>query len=637
MCGICGIFGHKANQDDVARMCRHMVHRGPDDEGFYTEARKVALGIRRLEIIDRVSGHQPIPNEDKTVWTVLNGEIYNFKSLRADLEKKGHRFYSSSDTECLVHLYEEYHRSMLTRLRGMFAFAIWDTKRQALFLARDRLGIKPLYYKDTGPELIFASELGAMVAAGLSERRVEPEAVHHYLSFRAVPPPLTMYRGLRNLPPGHALWKTEKGTEIYPYWDITPLEEAGPAPADSRERLLELVEESVRIRLVSDRPLGTFLSGGIDSTMITAMARRHAGDRLKTFALGFSEGGKAYDELPYARLAAEYLDTDHQEFILSGDQLRKDLPDILRHMDQPTGDALQQFYLYKMTAREVTVALSGTGGDELFGGYNWFNLIMKMEAFEGIWDRLPRHIRAFLEKRLSGPGGPDGRGFRSRFSRFLSCRSSFLKKYCLFKSMIHDEYKPGLYASDFLGRVRASEASESLVAQMILDRAGDPTFEKIAYLQLKTDLPDILLKDADHMSMAHGLEVRLPLIDQRLVRFAASLPPGQKIGRRDNKAILREAARGIVPAKIARRPKMGFIFPMDIWAGTVLRDVIASVFTREAVEKRGYFRYEPVRALYDRFLSGRERFFRVWNLAALELWHRVHIDGRGPDLEGLIE
>jgi asparagine synthase (glutamine-hydrolysing) len=290
-----------------------------------------------------------------------------------------------------------------------------------------------------------------------------------------------------------------------------------------------------------------------------------------------------------------------------------------------------------MTAREVTVALSGTGGDELFGGYNWFNLIMKLEKMERVWACLPRSVRAFLEKRLKQPGDHGDRGFRARFNRFLSCRSSFLKKYCLFKSMIHDENKPGLYSPAFFNRVRSSAASESLVAQLILDRAEDPTFEKIAYLQLKTDLPDILLKDADHMSMAHGLEIRLPLLDQRLVRLAAAMPPGLKIGRGDNKAILREAARDLVPGKIIRRPKMGFIFPMDIWAHTVLRDVIASVFTRDAIERRGYFRYEPVRRLYDRFLEGRERFFRVWNLAALELWHRVHIDGRGPDLDGLIK
>jgi len=631
MCGICGIIGQQASRDAVQKMCRHMVHRGPDDEGFY-EGENIALGIRRLEVIDRLSGHQPIPNEDQTVWTVLNGEIYNYRTLRADLERRGHRFYSSSDTECLVHLYEEYHRSMLTRLRGMFAFAIWDEKRQALFIARDRLGIKPLYYKEDGQNLIFASELGAIIEAGLSERAVAPEAVHHYLSFRSVPSPLTMYRGIQNLPPGHALWKTGRQTEIYPYWDITPLEDVDQGSIDDLEKFRHILEESVKIRLVSDRPLGAFLSGGIDSTTITALARRHTGSRLKTFALGFAEGGKAYDELPFARLASRHLDTEHHEFILSGDEIRKDLPAILHHMDQPTGDALQQFYLYKMTAGEVTVALSGTGGDELFGGYNWFDAILKMEFYERIWNQLPGTVKALLEKRLGREDNYTARGFRARFSRFLACRSSFLKKYCLFKSMISDKYKPGLYAEDFYNRVRAEASSESLVDRLISNRSEEETFEKIAYLQLKTDLPDILLKDADVMSMAHGLEVRLPLLDQRLVRYAATMPPALKIGRGDNKAILRDAVQGIVPREIIRRPKMGFIFPMDIWAQTTLQDIIASCFTRESVEKRGYFRYEAVRKLYDDFQQGRERFFRVWNLAALELWHRVHIDRCGPDI-----
>ena len=636
MCGICGIFGKKANEQSLREMCRNMVHRGPDDEGFFFEE-NLALGIRRLKVIDPVTGNQPIANEDRTVWTVLNGEIYNFKELRAELEGKGHRFTTSSDTECLVHLYEEYHRGMLTRLRGMYAFAIWDSAKKALFLARDRLGIKPLFYTENGGSLIFASELRAIVEAGLSPREVEPEAVHHYLSFRAVPPPLTMYRGVFNLPPGHAIWKSQETSEMYSYWDITPLDEGGRDRDGYLERFQHLLEESVRMRLVSDVPLGTFLSGGIDSTTVTALARRHFTGRLKTFSLGFAEGGKAYDELAYARMASEQLDTDHHEFILSGDTLREDLPMIFLHMDQPTGDALQQFYLYKMTSREVTVALSGTGGDELLGGYDWFDLILKMETYDKIWNAIPAKVRDFLSKNLKLSDPYPGHGFRARFTRFLACHQSFLKKYCLYKSMIRDAEKAGLYTDDFEGQIREASTSEFLVERMIGSRAGEESFEKIAYLQLKTDLPDILLKDADSMSMAHGLEVRLPLLDQRLVRFAASMPSALKIGRGGNKAILKKAVRDLVPARIIKRPKMGFIFPMDIWARGVLQDIIASVFTRESVERRGYFRFDPINRMYQNFLSGRERFFRIWTIAALELWHRMHIDRCSRDVDGLMQ
>ncbi len=647
MCGICGVvsegFSPAERREAVERMCAAMVHRGPDDAGIH-ESGPACIGMRRLSIIDvSAQGRQPMANEDESLWVVLNGEIYNFQALRAGLEGRGHAFRSRTDTEVILHLYEEAGAACCDRLRGMFGFALWDERRGELLLARDRLGIKPLYYAEVPGGWAFASELGALAASGLAAAEIDAAALDHYLSFGYVPPPRSILGAVRVLPPGHRARVRPEGFSIERWWDFPGPGERPCPEAEIPERLRGVLEESIRLHRISDVPLGVFLSGGMDSTAVAGLMARLVDEPVRTFSVGFEDAPEGFDETDYARETARSIGAEHTEVVTSGAALREELPRMIRHLDQPSYDGVNS-YLVSKAAREggVTVALSGLGGDEVFGGYGTFDLIPRWGRAARVWGRVPRVLRRALGRAL-GAGGANGApptSERGRKAGRMPWVDSPEGLYALARLTLWPSEAAALYSADSRARLEEASASSSssfpsapsgdaLALLRSLSPAGARPWEMVSRLEMQTYMGWRLLRDTDAMSMAHSLEVRVPLIDHEVVEFVCGLPAGWEKRWGHPKRLLAAALPDILPERIVSRPKQGFAFPLEKWMKGPLREVVEDALSPASVKRRGLFSAEGVENLYAGFLRGECEYPVIWQLVVLELWLRETMDHSG--------
>jgi asparagine synthase (glutamine-hydrolysing) len=645
MCGICGAAWTKAGlalaADSLQAMMDRLTHRGPDDAGTHRDGH-AALGFRRLSIIDVVGGHQPLCNENGTVWTVFNGEIYNFPALRRRLEAKGHMLRSQGDTEVLVHLYEDEGPRMFRLLRGMFALAIWDAPSRTLVLARDRMGQKPLVYHHDDGRLVFASELKALMALPEADlpRRLDPVALDHYLSYGYVPHPRTVLAGVCKLPPAHyAVWR-DGALAIERYWHPDwNVEHEQPFQEDV-EKLRATLGDAVREQMISDVPLGAFLSGGIDSTIIVGLMQRNSSKPVKTFAIGFPD--PSYDESRYAEIAAQHLGTEHHTFIVEP-KAWETLPALSWQFDEPFADssALPTWYVSRETRRSVTVALTGDAGDELFGGYDRYRALALTELFHHLPDG-PRRVLGGTMVRVL-PRSARSKSRLRRLERLLeNINEPAEARYQGWMTTFDEAARLALYSDDQLD-VLASAASK--VADT---SAADPSvFLAMAFgaaarrdrvtramvADLLTYLPCDLLVKVDLASMAHSLECRGPFLDHRVVELAVAMPLDWKIrlpsGR--SKIVLKHAFSDLLPPAIKARPKMGFGVPISRWLRGELKNELQGVLLDPICLNRGLFRPEVIRDLIDEHVTGRrEHSFRLWALLMLELWFRRHLDAPSP-------
>ena len=642
MCGICGAAWTDERRalsgEHLASMMERIVHRGPDDAGTYRDLH-AALGFRRLAIVDLEGGHQPLSNEDGSVWTVFNGEIYNFPALRQRLEARGHTLRSKGDTEVLVHLYEDEGTGMFALLRGMFALAIWDAPRQTLLLARDRLGQKPLLYRHDGLRLVFASELKALLALpeGDFPRRVDPLAIDQYLTFGYVPAPRTILEGTSKLPPGHfAVWR-EGALRIESYWNPDWNLERKRSIEDDVLELRSTLSDAVREQMIADVPLGAFLSGGIDSTIIVGLMQRASNRPVKTFAIGFPD--PAYDETRYAALAAKHLGTEHQVFIVEP-KAWETLPALAWQFDEPFADssALPTWHVARETRRAVTVALTGDAGDELFGGYDRYRALALTELFH----RLPATTRKWIGGTMTRVLPRSGRAktrLRALERLFENINDPADARYLGWLTTFDESGRMVLYSDPQLDRLASTAALSpdqgATDPATLITRACAAANRRDKVTQamigdLLTYLPGDLLVKVDLASMAHSLECRAPFLDHRVVELAAAMPLDRKLRFRPgrSKVVLKRAFADLLPPPIRTRPKMGFGVPVGRWFRTELEQELREILLDRSTLDRGLFRAETVRNLIAEHRDGRrEHGHRLWALLMLELWFRQHLDG----------
>jgi asparagine synthase (glutamine-hydrolysing) len=625
MCGIAGFVESEATgasgderAETLERMCRVIRHRGPDDQGTLV-ADGVALGMRRLSIIDLAGGHQPMSGENGAVTIVFNGEIYNYRELQPELEARGHVFRTSSDTETIVHAYEERGAACVENLRGMFAFAVWDARERELFIARDRVGKKPLFYTLTPRgTFVFGSELKSLLEHPEVEREIDPEALDAYLAFGYVPDPLSILRGIHKLPPGHHLTFKGGRVRVERYWDFEYEITEQWSEEEYVEELRALLDESVRLRLIADVPLGAFLSGGVDSSAVVGLMARNTSRPVKTFSIGFRED--SYDELHYARLTAKAFGTDHYEFVVTPEVCRV-VDELAWHLDEPFADssAIPTYAVSKLAREHVTVALSGDGGDELFAGYTRYAIERKRANFA----RVPRLVRQGLMRPLSRrlPHGAWGRNYLHNVS--LDPVSRYLDSISFMAGLD----KLALYTEDFRARLNGADAPAALFREHAARvRTGDP-LDTLLYLDSKTYLPGDILTKVDRMSMAVSLEARVPLLDHKLIEFVTRIPASLKMKGLETKHIFKRAVRGLVPDEILDRPKQGFGLPIQKWINQELREYIRDILFSQRARERGYFKQSYVELLYDEHDRGRrDNTGHLWTLFMLELWHRTFAD-----------
>ena len=649
MCGICGEidFNKGVAAEPIQRMCRLMAHRGPDDEGIlfvkgnqYFEMKdcstflpeekgfEVALGHRRLSIIDLSSaGHQPMCNEDGRVWIVFNGEIYNFQEIREILVKKGHYFKSRSDTEVILHAYEEWGVECLNQFRGMFAFAIWDSNLQRLFIARDRLGKKPLVYFHHNGHFAFASELKALLQLPNIERKVSDIAIHHYLTYQYIPSPDTIFEGIKKLPPAHYLLYDRKGDlKIERYWKLNfnSSHYASTDPQELSERLRKGLEESVKLRLISDVPLGAFLSGGVDSSLIVGIMAKLSGSPVKTFSIGFEE--KEFDELPYARLVSERFGTEHHEFIVKPDAIEI-LPKLVWHYNEPFADssAIPTYYVANMTKDFVKVVLTGDAGDENFAGYPRYLRSRWVASFKKVpeklrKDLLPNLIRAFSvlhwrERTLN------------RLADFVERLSSNEpENYLELIKYFNSKEKEDIYAEEFSKKLKPIDSVDYLISKY-QEVETDDLIDKLLYVDINSYLPEDLLVKVDIATMANSLEARVPFLDHKFMELAAGIPSQLKLRGRESKFILKKAFEDLLPDPILKRRKMGFGVPLSRWFRKELREYTREMLLDAKTLNRGYFRREGVERLLNEHIELRyDHSTRIWALLVLEMWFRIFVD-----------
>jgi asparagine synthase (glutamine-hydrolysing) len=626
VCGIAGKidFSGPVDADIVLRMCGSIRHRGPDSQGTFVKG-GVGLGTQRLAIIDVAGGDQPISNEDGSVVLVQNGEIYNYLELRDQLTRRGHRFTTDCDTEVLVHLYEEHGEAMVHRLRGMFAFVLWDERRRQLFCARDRVGKKPLFWARTGPRFWFASELAALLEDPALDRELDYRALASYLTLEYVPHPLSAFAAIRKLPPACTLTVSEQGERIDRYWSLDYSSKlAGVPSAELEERLWAELREATRIRLMSEVPLGVFLSGGLDSSAIVAAMAQESAQPVKTFSIGFSD--KSYDELAYARRVAEHFATEHHEFRVEPDALAI-LPKLVRHFGEPFADpaAVPTFYLAELARRHVTVALNGDGGDESFAGYQ------RYVAAPSRLDRVPRSIRR-VAPLIAGvlPDGAHPSSFRTRVKRLSEIVGmSFATRYATRIGAFDATRRERLFTPEFAAAVNGARPEAFVEEAWGSAPAGNPV-DRLLATDVATYLPDDLLVKVDIASMACSLEARSPFLDHHLMEFAASLPPEQKLERGATKVILKRALRRVIPPEILDRPKQGFSVPLAQWFRNELRDLPTEILLDPRAIDRGYFRRDEVEDIIREHRDGiANHSRRLWVLLQFELWHREVVEPAG--------
>jgi asparagine synthase (glutamine-hydrolysing) len=631
MCGVYGILdlGQRRSPDNaLARMAEVTVHRGPDDEGRYADGPFV-MGMRRLSIIDLNSGHQPISNEDGNVWVVCNGEIYNFRELRADLQRKGHRFQTGSDTEVIVHLYEEYGDQLVRHLDGMFGFALWDVRKRHLLIARDPLGIKPMYLKREPGRVLFASELKAILRALDSTPAFDSVALREYLSLGYVPAPLSIFAGIEKLEAGSLLRVDlcSGASAIERYWH--PRTHARRTESDWVDAVRAQLEASVAAQMVSDVPLGAFLSGGIDSSSVVAMMAKHSAQPVRTYSIGFeAEGaGALYNELPYARRVADLFGTDHKEIIVRPDVAAL-LPKLLWHMDEPVADSafITTYLVSEFARQDVKVILSGVGGDELFGGYRRY--------LGGYYDRFMAWVPRSVTERFLVPLAkrlPSDR--HSAVLNVMRYAKSFILSQGLDAETRYKTYV-GVFSDSGLDdlMVESHRPRTSALARAFSEAASSDDLATLMEVDLLTQLPDDLLLLTDRMTMASSIECRVPLIDQALVDLALDMPTQLKIKGRDLKHVLKRAMADVLPDDILYRSKRGFGAPMGAWLKQSLAGMTDSLLSKEVVARRGVFRYQAVEGLIDAHRRNQEDHTdHLQALTNLEIFSRVFVDGRSVD------
>ena len=621
MCGIAGIVRWNdapVFEHEIRSMCDLMVHRGPDDHGVYV-APGVGIGMRRLSIIGLDTGHQPMSNEDGTVWVVFNGEIYNYASLRHDLEQRGHVFKTTSDTECLVHLYEDHGKNLVEHLRGMFAFAIWDGPRRQLLLGRDRLGIKPLYYTESKHGLVFASELKPVLNCHGVDRSLDWDAVGHLLTFLTTPSATSIVAGIRKLEPACvAVARAGEPLRIERYWDVTFQPDEDATEAEHIERLRELLQESVALHQVSDVPVGAFLSGGIDSSAVVATLASQHPEPVKTFSIGFEEAG--FDELTYARDVAARFGTDHYDLVVRPDVVAI-VEDLTWYLDEPFGDtsAIPTYMVSKLAAAHVKVVLTGDGGDEVFAGYDRY----LVEERERSFDALPRPLR-----RAAGAVGawlPDGtRG--KRFLQHLALDGA--RRYVDASAMFRANDLRRLLHRDAYRMVANHDAADAATRSMT--DYGDDWLSAVQRWDLGAYLPQDILTKVDRMTMAHSIEARPPLIDHRIVEFAARVPARLRLRNGSTKHLFKQAMRGVLPDHIIDRPKHGFAVPLAHWLRTDLAAFARDILLSPTAQQRGLFNVPQVERLLQLNARGRNLDLQLWTILSLELWCRRFLD-RSPN------
>jgi asparagine synthase (glutamine-hydrolysing) len=626
VCGITGIVsgrGDSVDAADVHRMCQTIVHRGPDDEGVYAQG-PAGLGMRRLSIIDLAGGKQPIHNEDRTVWVVFNGEIYNFPELRRELESRGHEFYTHSDTEVIVHLYEEMGADCIAKLRGMFAIALYDEKRHALLLARDRLGKKPLHYAEHNGRLLFGSEIKTILAVAPELAEINPEGLLQYFYFGYVPDPLTAFQKIHKLPPGCLLEYSGGKIDVRQYWDVPAY---GTQTAGSEEECLQELErrlaEAVRIRLISDVPLGALLSGGVDSSIVVALMARASAGPVKTFSIGFRN--EQFNEAKYARIVAERFGTDHHELIVDAD-IEQTLNYLSGMLEEPFGDSsmLPTYHVCHMARKYVTVALSGDGGDELFAGYDRYAVIMNRKSASGIPEWVGKFYRGVIHDRT--PRGMYGRN--RAWNSLLNVRDRYLDDVSYLPALHRER---SVFTREFLEMSATLPDPLKRFQSYYDDAPASDTLSRLMYLDIKTYLAGDILTKVDRMSMATSLEVRVPMLDHVFVEWAAGLPKEWKFRKGTRKYILKKLAERLgIPSELLHRQKQGFQLPLVDWMRNELKQQFFQVLLEPRTLQRGYFRPAAVQSIVKEHLSGRRNHSGIlWRMLVLELWHRNFLQAKG--------
>jgi asparagine synthase (glutamine-hydrolysing) len=619
VCGIVGIAslnGRPVLLDELRAMCSVIAHRGPDDDGFYLTA-EAGLGHRRLSIIDLDTGRQPISNEDGSVWAVFNGEIYNYRQLRAGLEERGHRFSTKTDTETIIHLYEEEGEECVRSLRGMFAFAIWDDNRKLLLLARDRLGIKPLYFTEVGGRLAFGSEIKSILQLSDVKRELDLGSVGHLFAFLSTPSDRSIIRGIKKLEPATTLIVgPDAALRTQRYWDIHFEPERGRDEAYFTARLRDMLEESVELHMVSDVPVGAFLSGGVDSASVVGLISRLGHGDIKTFSVGFTE--EDYSELKHARLIAKRFNTEHFELLIEPNILDV-LDDLTWYLDEPFGDssAIPTFLVSRLASKYVKVVLSGDGGDELFAGYEKYLVEQQERRYRFLSPLIRAPMRA-LSAAL--PQGAFGRNFLHHFS--LPTEERYLDAGVLYRRA----EQAHLFESDVRRDILKSDPVYERI--QLLKHSSGHWLSGLQRLDLLNYLPLDILTKVDRMSMAHSLEVRPPLLDHKLLEFVATIPPGMLLRGGRTKHIFKNAMSDVVPREILQRPKQGFAVPLGTWFRGELDEFVCDLLLSPRTRQRGLFRPPYIEKVLELHRAGRNMDLQLWTLISFELWCRTFLDGR---------
>ncbi len=626
MCGIVGFVrndGKPVDEQLLARMNDAIRHRGPDEDGFYING-SVGLAMRRLAIIDLKSGQQPIHNQDRTSWIVFNGEIYNYLELREKLENLGHTFYTNSDTEAIVHAYDEFGADCPKHLRGMFVFAIWNTVKQELFLARDRMGKKPLLYANVNGQLVFGSEFSALLLHPDVSRDINPEALDYYLAFMCIPAPITAYRAIRKLEPAHWLRWRNGNIETGCYWQPDFTKKIDISEEEAGERTIEILRDAVKVRLMSEVPLGAFLSGGIDSSAVVALMSQESSERVKTFSIGFEE--QDFSELHHARRVAEHVGAEHHEFIVRPDAVEV-LPMLVDHYGEPYADssAVPTYYVARETRKHVTVALNGDGGDESFAGYERYIAMGLTEKYR----KVPSFIRESLIRQAVNmiPTDPTKRSKIKSAQRLLSVvERPKAGRYMKWMSVFDAELKEPLYTDSF--RQQTQGANPTGILENWFKRAnGIGVVDTLLLTDQMTYLPNDLLVKVDIATMAVSLEARSPFLDHHVIEFAASLPQNLKLRRLTGKYLLKKVLRKLLPSENLTRRKMGFGVPIGHWFRGKMQPFLREVILSEKALGRGLFRPEAVKQLVDQHVRAEKDYsHQLWTLLMLELWFNRFID-----------
>lgn len=637
MCGICGKIDFNSkpiDRDLIKRMCQKMVHRGPDDEGIFIGPRSkaqsskinVGLGHRRLSIIDlSEAGHQPMCNEDESVWIVYNGEIYNFLEIKERLEKKGHIFKSHTDTEVIIHAYEEWGYDCINHFRGMFAFGLWDDRKKRLYLARDRMGVKPLFYSFKNKNLVFASTLQSLIQDEDISKEIDMSAIDYYLTYSYIPAPYSIFKEIRKLPPAHFLIWEDGNISIHKYWDLDFSQKlVSGEREDVTEGILERLREAVKIRLISDVPLGVFLSGGIDSSAIVALTSGLMNEPVKTFSIGFEES--AFDETQYAREIADLYHTEHYEFIVKPNILEI-LPMLVENYGEPYADssAIPTYYVSKMARQHVTVALTGDAGDENFAGYIRYVAFNHSELYKRYFRNLNRFFLSiserisysFIQRRI----------FTRAHKFFQAMELPLIDRYIHLICHFDNLSKDNLYTEEFKKSIDYQNAY-SYLSKIYESSSGIDTVDRILEADIKSYLPYDLLVKVDVASMANSLEARSPMLDHKFMEYVASIPSTLKLRGLKKKYIFKKAMKDLIPRKILNRPKMGFGIPIGDWLRGDMKEFTLDHLMGESFLTRGYFKRNVVEDLLAEHMGYQvDHSYKIWSLLMLELWLRAFIDG----------